>query len=211
MGIMERIYKCWREGRKNALLYLWRKKMWVQDDIQDIVPSIVRFVQGLDIKSLHETDFLTPQEYARKYNMKLPTVYTMFRRGKLRGAKVGGKIVLVDEPLVRKSEQKFKTAIGKIETWGLHGLGARPVALRATPLALVRALAPSLHPHKVLEHFKSVNRLFKIRGHYYILFSRIGDLSLAELKELYPDPNDIIIPKLRKKVQWGEVELWNNS
>lgn len=203
-------FKLW-DRRKEALVYYWRRRNWIKgySDIE----NIVRYAYGVDTNDVLQgkVKLLSVPAFSAKYGVNLFTAYKMFRQGRLAGAKVGGRIFLVDlPPQVRRRHQvSVSQAIEKVETWGLRVLGARTVGLVHTPILLLKAwVTPHRRVREVLMHFKQQRRLCVIGRRLHILFSRINGLNLDNIKELYPNPAEIIVPKRVSVRGWGDVKEW---
>ena len=200
-------HKTWW-GRPSALLYYWRRKNWVRDASD--VDNIIRFAQGVDVELVKSgrVTLITPKEYSLKYGVPLKTVYRQFAKGWLAGVVVGGRILLVDgqRPPQPRKKIDINAIIEKVEALGVRGMGARMVALIQIPYPLLKHAAYSRGARLILDEFRKQNRLYRIKRSYYVLFSRVGVMTKEELMSLYPDPNEIILPR-RGNVSWEMVEF----
>lgn len=199
-------HKTWKM-RPSALLYYWRRKGWIQDISE--IDNIVRYAHGVDVNAVkaQRVPLLTAKEYSLKYNLPRCTPYRLFKKGKVAGVIIGGKILIVDKPPPASSRKRvdLSVVINKVETLGIRGMGARAVALIQLPYMIIKQSAYTHGARAILNEYRKQGRLYRIKRSYYVLFSRIGILSKDELKALYPDPSEIVVPK-RRNISWEMIE-----
>lgn len=163
----------------------------------DILINEAKGVSRRDIAE-GKYNFIRLLEYSRKYGIPKTTVEKWFRKGVLRGVRCGKCVFIVDEPPP------------KVERWSQSFYLSRVVAevenriMRATmgkPVALVKYFPPN---PTLLRYWKRKGRLFKYKRYYYILVNA-ASFSLDEIKQNFPQPSEIMIPKPSKEVSWDEI------
>jgi len=143
--------------------------------------------------------FVPLNQYARKYNISKMWVSYLWRMGILRGVRLSRKVVLVEDIPYERPQDAFVD-----EDVILEKLMSSLRRRLTKPVALLRVSRRFLR-RKGLQALARRNLLFRIGRFYYVLCDTMNR-NIHEVKTIYPDPNEILVPKLHCKIRWDDVK-----
>lgn len=149
---------------------------------------------------------LTAKEYAAKYNIHEEHIYSLWDTGRVDGFILMNRLFLVDAPPRAMADYDVLRTLDE-ETLLRKVLSEIEKSL-VRPVGLVKVQPRSLG-RRVLNLLAKRRMLYRFGKFFYVLHDKLGR-SPQEIKLIYPNPTELMIPKPNKDYSWRDGEEITN-